>query len=173
VYRKVGVPGAAGLMNFVVLTAALSSINANLYTASRMLFSLARSGQAPAGFGELSRRGVPLKAVIASSAGLVVAAFIYQVFGDKAYVYLLGAALFGGIMCWLMIFLTHLRFRKERIPYGSLLGLILLLAVMFTMLFLRDLQSAWIAGLPWLIVISIAYYFFRPKLKGTSRISAR
>ena len=59
VYRIVGIPGAAALMNFVVLTAALSSINTNLYTASRMLFSLARSGQAPALLGRLSARGVP------------------------------------------------------------------------------------------------------------------
>jgi len=157
VYRKVGVPGAAGLMNFVVLTAALSSINANLYTASRMLFSLARSGQAPSAFGELNRRGVPLNAVLVSGAGLAIAAAIDHFISDAAYVYLLGAALFGGISCWLMIFVTHLHFRKSRFAYGSLVGLLLLLAVLVTMVFLPDLRSAWIAGVTWLVLISIAY----------------
>jgi len=157
VYRRIGIPATAGLMNFVVLTAALSSINANLYTASRMLFSLSRSGQAPPAFGELNRRGVPLNAVLASGAGLAIAAAIYHFISDAAYVYLLGAALFGGIMCWLMILLTHLYFRKSRIPYGSLAGLLLLLAVLMTMGFLRELRSAWVAGMIWLVLISIAY----------------
>ena len=165
VYRKVGIAGAAGLMNFVVLTAALSSINANLYTASRMLFSLSRSGQAPAAFGELNRRGVPLNAVLASGAGLAIAAAIYHFISDAAYVYFLGAALFGGIMCWLMIFLTHLHFRKSRTPYGSLAGLLLLLAVMMTMVFLPDLRSAWVAGMAWLILISIAYRMHQLKVR--------
>jgi len=162
VYRRVGVPGAAGLMNFVVLTAALSSINANMYTASRMLFSLARSGQAHAAFGRLDSRGIPFNAVLASAAGLAAAAAIYWFFADAAYVYLLGASLFGGIFCWLMIFVTHIRFRRSRLPYGSITGLVLLGAVLVTMLFLPALRASWFAGIPWLALISLAYFGARP-----------
>jgi len=158
VYQKIGIPGAAGLMNFVVLTAALTSINVNLYTASRMLFSLSRSGQAPAVFGKLSRQGVPFNAVLVSGAGLAVAAVIYLLFAESAFVYMLGIALFGGIFCWLIIFATHLRFRKSGIPYASLLGFFLLLAVLVTMAFLPDMRIAWLAGVPWLLLLSIGYW---------------
>ena len=59
VFRTVGIPGATSLMSFVILTAALSGANANLYSASRMLFSLARRGWAPAALGRLNAAGSP------------------------------------------------------------------------------------------------------------------
>jgi len=157
VYQMVGVPRAASLMNFVVLTAALTSINANLYTASRMLFSLARSGQAPKALGRLSRQGVPRNALFVSGAGLMIAAVIYLWSADTAYVYMLGTALFGGIFTWLMIFATHIRYRGSSVPYGSVAGFVLLFAVLATMAFLPDLRIAWIAGIPWLLLLSLAY----------------
>jgi len=159
VYRKIGIPSAAGLMNLVVLTAALTSINANLYTASRMLFSLARSGQAPTALGRLSARGVPRNAVLISGAGLGLAAMIYQLFADTAYVYLLGVSLFGAIFCWMMILATHVRFRDSGTPYGSVAGICVLLAVLITMAFLPGMRVAWLAGIPWLLLISGLYYF--------------
>ncbi len=169
VYRKIGIPGAAGLMNLVVLSAALTSINANLYTSSRMLFSLARSGQAPALLGRLTARGVPRNAVLISGAGLAVAAMINHYFADTAYVYMLGVSLFGAILCWLMILATHVRFRTGRMPYGSLTGIFTLLAVLVTMAFLPEMRVAWIAGIPWLLLISVVYLFkFHRKAGVTS-----
>jgi L-asparagine transporter-like permease len=159
VYRKVGIPGAAGLMNFVVLTAALTSINSNLYTASRMLFSLARSGQAPELFGQLSSRSVPRNAVLVSGAGLAIAALIHWLIGEAAYLYLLGVSLFGAIFCWMIILLTHVRFRRPDVPYTSVAGFCLLLAVLITMAFIPGMRLAWIAGVPWLTAVSVAYYF--------------
>ncbi len=160
VFRKIGIPGAAGLMNLVVLTAALTSINANLYTASRMLFSLARSRQAPALLGHLTGRGVPRNAVLISGAGLALAALVYQFFADTAYVYMLGISLFGAIFCWSVILATHISFRRERVPYLSVAGICVLLGVLVTMGFLADMRVAWIAGVPWLLLVS-AFYFFR------------
>jgi L-asparagine transporter-like permease len=165
VYRKIGIPGAAGLMNLVVLTAALTSINANLYTSSRMIFSLARSGQAPAWLGRLSARGVPRNAVLISGVGLGIAAMIHWFFADTAYVYMLGISLFGAIFCWFMILATHVRFRETRIPYGSVAGMCVLLAVLATMAFLPEMRVAWIAGPPWLLLIS-AVYFRKYRARG-------
>jgi AAT family amino acid transporter len=165
VYQRIGIPGAAGIMNLVVLTAALSSVNANLYTSSRMLFSLARSGQAPAALGRLSARGVPRNAVLISGAGLGIAAVIYQLFADTAYVYILGVSLFGAIFVWLVILATHIRFRQPATPYGSVAGMLGLLAVLVTMAFLPGLHIAWLAGIPWLLTISALYYFKPPSRK--------
>ncbi len=162
VYQKIGIPGAAALMNFVVLTAALSSINTNLYTASRMLFSLARSGQAPALLGRLSGRGVPRNAVLISGAGLGIAALTYQFFADTAYVYMLGISLFGAIFCWLIILATHVRFRRTGAPYGSIAGICMLLGVLVTMAYLPQMRIACLAGIPWLLGISLIYYLKSP-----------
>ncbi len=164
VYRMIGIPSAAGVMNFVVLSAALSSLNSNLYVTARMLFSLARSGQAPAALGRLRGRGVPLNAVLASGATLFAAAALQHFFADTAFVYMLGAALFGGIFCWMMIFVTHLRYRPSgSFPQASLAGLILLLAALVTMAFIPQMRNAWVAGIPWLVLVSLAYLVFERK----------
>src|SRR3984893_13311371 len=113
VFEIVGIPAAAGVMNFVVLTAALSSVNCNLYLTARMLFSLARGGYAPPVLGRLSKRGAPVVALLVSSIGMVAALFLERRYSATAYVYMLGSAFFGGIFVWLMIFVTHLAFRRR------------------------------------------------------------
>ena len=69
-------------MNFVVLTAALSSVNTNLYLSTRMLFSLGRNGYAPAWMGKVSHNGVPHRALLASTAG-IVAAILLAIFAPE------------------------------------------------------------------------------------------
>ncbi|MGH9580600.1 MAG: amino acid permease, partial [Terriglobales bacterium] len=75
VFALTGIPAAAHLVNFVVLTAALSSMNCNLYLATRMLFSLSRGGYAPASFGAVSAKGTPVNALGISAVGLLIAAY--------------------------------------------------------------------------------------------------
>ena len=113
VFQLIGVPAAAHLVNFVVITAAASSINCDLYLTSRMLFSLARGGYAPAAWGRVSKRGVPLVALMVSALGLAVALAIALAYPGTAYVVLFGVALFGGLFVWFMIFVTHLYFRRQ------------------------------------------------------------
>src|SRR4029079_11078449 len=72
-FAAVGIPFAAGAMNLVVISAAVSSANSNLYMTSRMLLSLARSGYAPAALAVVGERGVPLRAVATASTGVVAA----------------------------------------------------------------------------------------------------
>ena len=80
VFRSVGIPGAGNVMNFVVLTAALSSAMCNLYFSARLLFSLARGGYAPASLGKLSKRGMPVVAVMASGIGMLIALVLSHYF---------------------------------------------------------------------------------------------
>ena len=89
-FRLIGVPAAAHVVNVVVITAAASSMNCNLYLTSRMMFSLARGGYAPAGLGRLSRQGAPVRALLVSAAGLGVALAVSLRFPASAYVYLFG-----------------------------------------------------------------------------------
>jgi AAT family amino acid transporter len=178
VFRTVGIPAAAGVMNFVVLTAALSSVNCNLYITSRMIFSLARGGYAPASLGKLSQRGTPVRALLVSSGGMLVAAVLVYLFHERAYVYMLGPALFGGLYAWIMIFVTYLFFRRRsannpRIlrfappgPWSSLFGLAALLAVLISTQWIPDFRITLRGGLPWLGFITLCYFVWAKSWKG-------
>ncbi len=78
IFEIINILGAAGIMNFVVLTAALSAMNSQLYISTRMVFSLSRGGFgfAPAKLGDLSKKGVPVKALALSTIGIAIATII-------------------------------------------------------------------------------------------------
>ncbi|MBI2955902.1 MAG: amino acid permease [Acidobacteria bacterium] len=168
-FEAVGLPGAPSVMNFVVLTAALSSANTNLYLTSRMLFSLSRGGYAPARLGRLTRRGIPLWALLTSSGGMAAAVVAQKFVPQQAYLYMIGAAFFGGLYVWVMILATHLAFRRRRghgsdlttfmpaFPYPTLVGLAGLGVVGVATLFVPGLRITLLAGLPWLALLSLIY----------------
>ena len=168
VFAATGVPYAAGLMNFVVLTAALSSMNTNTYLAGRMLFSLARGGLAPTALGRLNGEGSPMLAIGVSGLGILAAAAV-SFFTPLAYNYLFGIALFGAIFVWIVVLLSHLRFRARHraedlpvrmpfFPWLQIAGLILLGAILVTMgLDTEFWNISWIVGVPWLVVLSAIY----------------
>jgi AAT family amino acid transporter len=168
VFQAAHIPAAAGIMNFVVLTAALSSVNCNLYLTSRMIFSLSRGGYAPRTFGRLSRNGVPLSALLISSVGMFAALVLDKWFHETAYVYMLGSAFFGGLFVWMMIFVTHLIFRRRapagairfapRGPWSSLIGLAALTAVLISTWWVPGLRITLQAGIPWLAFITLCYF---------------
>jgi L-asparagine transporter-like permease len=165
------IPFAAAIMNFVVLTAALSSVNTNLYLSTRMLFSLGREGYAPAWMGRVSGNGVPHRALLASTAG-IVAAVLLAIFAPRnAFLMLYGTAVAGMLFVWLVILKTHLRFRKAitrgrllslpmRLryhPFFTVAGILLLLAISITTFFVEGLQWSVPAFLVFLGFISILY----------------
>jgi len=167
VFQSVGIPAAAGVMNFVVLTAALSSVNTDLYLCARTIFSLARGGYAPRIFGMLNRRGSPVPAILVSSAGMVAALVLELRFKETAYIQMLGAAFFGGLFVWMMVFVTHLVFRRRyrgelivrapAYPWTSLVGLGALLGITISTWWVPGMRITLLAGLPWLAIISVCY----------------
>jgi L-asparagine transporter-like permease len=175
VFQLIGVPAAAHLVNFVVITAAASSMNCNLYLCSRTMFSLARGGYAPRFLGEVSSRGAPLRALLVSAAGLGLATWLAFAYPDGAFIYLFGIALFGGLFVWLMIFVTHLFFRSKwdsegrprlpvrmiGYPYTSLVGAAAIVAILGTTWWVEGMRVTLIAGLPWLGVVTVAYFLVR------------
>ena len=192
VFQSVGIPAAAAVMNFVVLTAALSSVNCNLYLTARMIFSLARGGYAPAALGRLSRQGTPVAALGVSSLGMVVALLLEHFYQQTAYVYMLGSAFFGGLFVWIMIFATHLAFRRRqaqsashgkspqrapmrfapRGPWSSLAGLAALVAVGVSTWWIPGLRITLVAGLPWLALISLCYFVWRVRYARPGRVES-
>lgn len=172
-FETVGLPAASSIMNFVILTAALSSANTNLYLTSRMLFSLSRGGYVPERLGQLTRRGIPLAALLVSSVGMVTAVLAEKFFPRQAYLYMIGAAFFGGLYVWIMIFITHLAFRRHHrgnaklatfmpaFPAPTMLGLIGLGTVTLATWFVPGFGITLISGLPWLALISLIYLLRR------------
>src|SRR5215467_6293718 len=112
VFKVAGIRSAGFIMNLVVLTAALSGANASLYVSSRMLFSLARSGYAPRRLGTLNSHSVPMGALMASMLGIVGAILVQLLSPKNAFLYIINAALVGGMIAWLVSLLAHLRFRR-------------------------------------------------------------
>ena len=179
VFAHTGVPYAAGIMNFVVLTAALSSMNANTYLTGRMLFSLSRGGYAPKMFGRLSGTRAPTPALLASGVAILGSAALSR-FTPLAYNYLFGIALFGAIFVWIVILLSHLAFRRRhapqdlplRMPFFPVLqiaGLVLLAAILITMGLDTDFWNiSWIVGVPWLLLLSAAYFIWKRRRAGAT-----
>jgi AAT family amino acid transporter len=173
VFRMVGIPAATSLMSFVILTAALSGANANLYSASRMLFSLARGGWAPAALGRLNAAGSPKLALVASSYGIVVAVVLEKWAPKNAFVYILSGALFGLMLSWWVSLAAHVSFRRRMnagqlttLPMRSPLG-IWGSVVGFTLVTAAILKTWWdsrvslLSGLATLLMLTVAYLFLR------------
>jgi L-asparagine transporter-like permease len=157
VLRRLAIPGAAGVMNVVVLLAALSSANANIYLIARSLFSLARAGFIPRRLGIVSERGAPVAALLVSGIGLAAAVVVRFFWPQSAYVWFFGAALFGALFVWLMIFITHIAFRAPNVPVGSWIGAASIVAILVSTWWVPDLRSTLISGGPWLLLLAIGY----------------
>jgi amino acid transporter, AAT family len=173
VFRHAGIPAAPHVMTFIVLTAALSGANAALYVSSRMLFSLARTGWAPAVLGRLNAAGSPKLALLASSYGIVVALALEKWAPKDAFVSILGAALVGLLLSWLVSLAAHMRFRQRlsanqlaalpmRSPlgaWGSALG--------FVLIILAFLETGWkshltlISGAAYMVALTAAYFLLK------------
>ncbi|MHC5558829.1 amino acid permease [Kocuria sp. U4B] len=112
VFDNAGVLAAASVMNAVILTAILSAGNSGLYAATRMLWALAESGKAPRALARLDRRGVPMTALVATTA-VGAACFLTTFIGDgAAYVWLVSASGLAGFIVWMGIAWSHYRFRR-------------------------------------------------------------
>lgn len=179
-FSGVGIPYAASIMNLVVITAALSSCNADLYLTTRMLFSLSRGGYAPGWIAKLSSNGVPHRALVLSTAGMIVAILLAIYVPSRAFLMLYGVAVAGMFFVWIVILLSHIRFgvligseRRGRLPlklaffpYSNYLGIAALLGITASTFFVDGLQYAVPAFLPFLLAMSLVYWKTQTRLRG-------
>jgi AAT family amino acid transporter len=179
VLRLAKIPAAAIFMNFVVLTAALSGANAKLYVASRLLFSMGRTGWAPASLGKLNASGSPRLALLVSSYGIVTALIIENWAPKQAFLYIMGAAFSGLIFSWVVSLAAHVSFRWRATPRqltalpmrsplgigGSILGLVLASATVLHTLFSTRVNA--IGGLAFFVLLTIAYIFLKRGRQAT------
>ena len=174
VMRALQVPGAAAIFNFVILVAALSAMNSQLYITTRMMFSLSRAGYAPRRLGVVNRRGVPLQALLLSSLGIAVATVLNVVAPKSAFILMVSISSFGAMFTWMMIFVTHYFFRRARtraglalpgfhmrgFPATTLLGAALMAAVLLTTAFTDAFRLTLAFGLPYLAILCVTYWLW-------------
>jgi amino acid transporter, AAT family len=177
-FAAIGVPYAALIMNLVVITAALSSANTNLYLSTRMLFSLARGHYAPAPLGRLSTSGVPLRALAASSLGMAVAILLAIYVPKRAFLLMYGSAVAGMYFVWIVILLAHLRFRRSigarvndlplklrLFPISNYFGIMVLVAVACATVYVEGLQYSVPIFSLLLAIMSLVYLKIRRTFK--------
>ena len=170
VFTEIGIPFAGGIMNFVVISAALSSVNTNLYLCTRMIFSLSRAGYVPGWLGSVNPRGVPLGALCASGAGMLVA-IVLALEGKQAFLLLYGTAVAAMFFVWTTILVTHVRFRQalspDRLrglpirmpghPIVAIFAAVVILALAISTIFVEGLEWTVPLFLGWLAFVTFFY----------------
>lgn len=117
VFKRVGIPLAAGVMNAVILTSVISAANSGLYAASRMLWSMSKQGMAPKAFERTNNHGVPVFSLLLTAL-VGGAALLTSFYGDSFYELLVAASGLTGFIAWLGIAFSHYRFRRAYLNKG-------------------------------------------------------
>ncbi|MGO2108042.1 MAG: amino acid permease [Staphylococcus equorum] len=183
-FAKVGITFAAGLINFVVLTAAMSGCNSGIFSASRMTLNLSQKGMLPKFFGKVMKNGVPVWTVIAIALGILIGALLNVILplfikgADSIFVYVYSASILPGMVPWFMILISHLRFRKNhpeeieghpfKMPGGAFTNYITMaffIVVLIGMLFNKETVVSVVIGIVFLLFMTM--FFF---LKGYHKL---
>lgn len=186
VMQVVGIPFADSILNFVVIVAALSAMNSQLYISTRMMFSLARAGEAPKAFGKVAKNGSPLNALALSTAGIAVATIIYVLVPEQAFTLMFAISMFGAMFTWCLIFITHIAFRRyyakrgETLDYkmsftriGAWVGALMMIAVAVSTAFTQEFWATLPFGAGSLALTVVAYFVLRKNRKTTPITVAR
>ncbi len=180
-FLHAGIPTSAIIMNLVVLSSVMSSMNSGVFSTSRMLFGLSRDGQAPQAFAHLSRRAVPANGLLFSCFFIMAGAALQYFVPNTMEAFTLASSLcvILFISVWGMIMVCYLRYRKLRpelhaqstfkMPGGIWMSYIVLAFLMFTLVILAlepdTLKALYISPL-WLILLALTYQFmYKPRLK--------
>jgi AAT family amino acid transporter len=163
-----GIPGAAGMVNLVIVIAALSAMHGQLYVASRMVWSLGEAGYAPRGVTRLSAAGVPQRAVALAALGIALAAAAFWWRPDTAFTFMVSVSICAAMVTWILIFATHIAFRRRagplvggfRMPgaaWTSVAGALLMVALLVTTAFTDLFRFTLVCGVPFFAVLLVIY----------------
>ena len=173
---KVGITAAAGIINFVVLTAALSGANSGIYSSSRMLFKLAHEGEAPNTFGKLSKRIVPDRAIVGITSGILIGFILNLIMSTmnksmgELFVVVYSSSVLPGMVAWFVILIAELKFRKNNshlmaehpfklplYPYSNYFAFAMLLVIVVFMFINPETRISVGVGAGVLVLASLVY----------------
>jgi AAT family amino acid transporter len=173
-FESIGLREAAGIINFVVITAALSSCNAGIFSGGRLLLGLSKIGNAPQALGEVSKSGVPMKAILMTILLPTLGVALNYFVPEKAFQWITAAVTLIGLLVWIAILYTQIQFRKSLTqtqraelpyrailwPYGSWFAIFFVMFVIGLMAYSESTRMAFYVGPPILLGLTLLYFIF-------------
>jgi len=171
IFSNLGIGSAATILNIVVISAAVSAINSDIFGAGRMMYGLAQQGQAPKGFAQLSKQGVPWMTVLVMGAALLGGVVLNYLIPENVFLVIASIATFATVWVWLMILVTQVAMRrsmsKEQIaelkfpvpfwPYAPAAAIVFMLFIFGVLGYFPDTQAALMVGAVWIVLLIVAY----------------
>ncbi|WP_248740321.1 amino acid permease [Pseudomonas sp. MWU12-2029] len=171
IFDHLGISSAATILNIVVISAAVSAINSDIFGAGRMMYGLAQQGHAPKGFARLSRNGVPWLTVIVMSCALLLGVLLNYLIPENVFLLIASIATFATVWVWLMILFTQVAMRRSMTPeqvaqlkfpvpfwpYAPMAAIAFMLFVFGVLGYFPDTQAALIVGVVWIGLLVLAY----------------
>ncbi|MBF4455578.1 amino acid permease [Acinetobacter sp. SK-43] len=178
IFENLGIGSAATILNIVVITAAVSAINSDVFGAGRMLFGMSSRGQAPQVFQKISKNGVPWMTVVVMAGVLLIGVLLNYLIPENVFLIIASIATFATVWVWLMILLSQVAMRRkmseEQIkaldfpvigwPYAPAFAIAFMLFILAMMGYFPDSRPALYVGITWLVLLCIAYNIWvKPK----------
>ncbi|CAB3657439.1 MULTISPECIES: amino acid permease [Achromobacter] len=173
IFDGLGIKSAATILNIVVISAAVSAINSDIFGAGRMLYGMAQQGQAPRAFGAVSKSGVPWMTVVVMTVALLLGVLLNYLIPEDVFMLIASIATFATVWVWLMILLSQVGMRRKMSaeevaqlkfpvpfwPIGPALAIVFLVFVIGVLGYFPRTQMALIVGAAWIALLCLAYRY--------------
>lgn len=187
IFDNLGISSAATILNIVVISAAVSAINSDIFGAGRMMYGLAQQGHAPKGFARLSGNGVPWMTVVVMSAALLLGVLLNYLIPENVFLLIASIATFATVWVWLMILFTQVAMRRsmsaEQVaelkfpvplwPYAPMAAIAFMLFIFGVLGYFPDTQAALIVGVVWIVLLVLAYLTWVKPAAGKAALVTR
>ena len=171
IFDSLGISAAANILNVVVITAAISAINSDIFGAGRMMYGMAHEGQAPKSFTKLTKNGVPWMTVLVMVLELFIGVVLNYVIPEDVFLVIASIATFATIWVWLMILLAQFAMRRKMTPeqvqqlkfpvpmwpVAPILAITFMVFIFGVLGYFESTRIALYVGIGWLLLLTIAY----------------
>ena len=186
IFDNLGISSAATILNIVVISAAVSAINSDIFGAGRMMYGLAQQGHAPKGFAQLSKQGVPWMTVVVMAAALLGGVVLNYLIPENVFLLIASIATFATVWVWLMILLTQVAMRRsmnaEQVaqlkfpvpfwPWAPAAAIVFMLFIFGVLGYFPETQAALMVGAVWIVLLVVAYLLWvKPAAGQTAEVT--
>ncbi|PHM39071.1 amino acid transporter [Xenorhabdus mauleonii] len=171
IFSNLGINSAANILNIVVITAAISAINSDIFGAGRMMYGMAQEGQAPKSFRKLTSNGVPWMTVLVMMCVLLLGAVFNYLMPNKIFIIIASVATFATVWVWLMILISHVAMRRQMSaeevktlkfpipmwPIAPAITIAFMASIIVLLGYFEQTRDALYVGIGWVLVLTLAY----------------
>ncbi|MGP2427881.1 amino acid permease [Yersinia sp. 2538 StPb PI] len=182
IFSGLGISSAANILNLVVITAAISAINSDIYGAGRMMYGMAQEGLAPKCFSRLTRNGVPWMTILVMAIALLCGVVLNYLIPKNVFLIIASIATFATVWVWLMILISQVAMRrsmsKENIarltfpvpfwPVAPILTIIFMAFIIAVLGYFPDTRIAMYVGVAWVVLMTLAWWVWLRKASPRS-----